>query len=139
MNAEIKTKWIEALKSGKYAKGVKALNYTDDNGVQRYCCLGVLCDLYIQETKIGAWKDSTSSISSNIKRKHFYKDDYNLGSAFLPAEVREWADMYTPSAGFIDKDNLFNPEDNMTSLVAVNDGIEAEDFSEVIKVIEHYF
>lgn len=139
MNAEIKTKWIEALKSGKYPKGVKALNYQDDKGVQRYCCLGVLCDLYIEETKIGAWKNSDSTIPTNIKRMYFYKGDFNIGSAFLPAEVQDWAGMSTPSAGFIDKDNLFNPEDNMTSLVAVNDAIEAEDFSEVIKVIEHYF
>ncbi len=41
MNAEIKQKWIEALKSGKYRQGREALRDSDND----YCCLGVLCDL----------------------------------------------------------------------------------------------
>lgn len=41
MNPEIKQKWIEALRSGKYAQTTKVLK-TFDN---RFCCLGVLCDI----------------------------------------------------------------------------------------------
>lgn len=41
MNAEIKAKWIEALRSGKYEQGRGRLR-SEDN---KYCCLGVLCDL----------------------------------------------------------------------------------------------
>lgn len=40
MNAEIKAKWLEALRSGKYEQGIC---YLQNNG--RFCCLGVLCDL----------------------------------------------------------------------------------------------
>lgn len=40
MNAELKAKWIEALRSGKYTQGRDQLRY----GV-RFCCLGVVCDL----------------------------------------------------------------------------------------------
>ena len=42
MNQEIKTKWINALRSGDYEQGQGALKNTDG----QYCCLGVLCDLY---------------------------------------------------------------------------------------------
>lgn len=42
MNAEIKTKWIQALRSGKYEQ-TKGTLHVQDNG---YCCLGVLCDVF---------------------------------------------------------------------------------------------
>lgn len=40
MDAELKTKWIAALRSGKYRQGTGQLfkNSTDE-----HCCLGVLC------------------------------------------------------------------------------------------------
>jgi hypothetical protein len=41
MNPEIKQKWVEALRSGKYKQGYKQLR--DENGA--YCCLGVLCEV----------------------------------------------------------------------------------------------
>lgn len=41
MNEEIKTKWLEALRSGRYQQGKSVLRGPDD----RYCCLGVLCDV----------------------------------------------------------------------------------------------
>lgn len=40
MDAELKAKWVAALRSGKYAQGRAHLNL---NG--RYCCLGVLCEV----------------------------------------------------------------------------------------------
>jgi hypothetical protein len=39
MNPELKTKWLEALRSGNYAQTKETLK--DKRG---YCCLGVLCD-----------------------------------------------------------------------------------------------
>lgn len=40
MDSEIKAKWLEALRSGRYAQGRQGLrNYNDE-----FCCLGVLCD-----------------------------------------------------------------------------------------------
>jgi hypothetical protein len=41
MNPEIKTKWIETLRSGKYKQGKGRLRTKDDH----YCCLGVLCEV----------------------------------------------------------------------------------------------
>ena len=40
MKSELKQKWIEALESGRYEKGVRALK-----GPDGYCCLGVLADI----------------------------------------------------------------------------------------------
>lgn len=41
MNQEIKKKWLEALRSGKYKQGAGYLRRRDES----YCCLGVLCDI----------------------------------------------------------------------------------------------
>ena len=41
MNAALKTKWIEALRSGEFAQGVGEL-CSISNGLVEHCCLGVL-------------------------------------------------------------------------------------------------
>lgn len=41
MDTELKRKWIEALRSGKYEQGADLLR----SGDNKYCCLGVLCEL----------------------------------------------------------------------------------------------
>lgn len=41
MTPELKAKWLEALRSGKYIQGKHALR-TLENG---FCCMGVACDL----------------------------------------------------------------------------------------------
>lgn len=48
MNREIKAKWIEALRSGKYEQGKSQLRTLND----KYCCLGILCTLRTD----GEWK-----------------------------------------------------------------------------------
>jgi hypothetical protein len=40
VNQELKEKWLEALRSGQYEQGFGRLKLQD-----RYCCLGVLCDV----------------------------------------------------------------------------------------------
>lgn len=44
MDRELAQKWVDALESGKYPKGVHSLAETR-NGSERFCCLGVLADL----------------------------------------------------------------------------------------------
>jgi hypothetical protein len=46
MDAQKKAKWVEALRSGKYNQGMGRLRSGD-----RYCCMGVLCDVVID----GKW------------------------------------------------------------------------------------
>lgn len=42
MNAELKAKWVEALRSGEYRQGEGRLY---DNATNTFCCLGVLCKI----------------------------------------------------------------------------------------------
>lgn len=45
MNAELKTKWIEALRSGEYIQGTGELCSLDPRGHAEHCCLGVLAEI----------------------------------------------------------------------------------------------
>lgn len=44
MDAELKTKWVEALRSGKYKQGAGYLCLSE-NGRDKFCCLGVVLDI----------------------------------------------------------------------------------------------
>ena len=46
MNKQLKSKWIKALRSGKYKQGFGRLKQRNDtNHRPEYCCLGVLREL----------------------------------------------------------------------------------------------
>lgn len=45
MDAQLKAKWVRALRSGEYKQTTGVLRRTDTPGLDGYCCLGVLCDL----------------------------------------------------------------------------------------------
>lgn len=47
MNADLKTRWVEALRSCKYPQGPGALCRDGS-----YCCLGVLCEIAKEEYSI---------------------------------------------------------------------------------------
>ncbi len=47
MNQEVKKKWVDALRSGKYDQCKGSLK-----GEKGYCCLGVLTDLYLKEKNL---------------------------------------------------------------------------------------
>ena len=53
MNKEWKEKWVTALRSGKYQQGQGVLRSKDD----KFCCLGVLCDLFAKETGSIDWEE----------------------------------------------------------------------------------
>ncbi len=50
MKPEIKKKWVQTLRSGKFQQGQGCLRQGD-----KFCCLGVLCELHREETH-GEWK-----------------------------------------------------------------------------------
>ena len=114
MNQEIKEKWIKALESGEYKKGTHALKHGD-----KFCCLGVLTDIYIKETGNGVWKNhETKSISV------FEGKDKN--HQILPTDVIEWSGIESPNP------TVKSPYN--TCLAAVNDCTET--FKEVIEIIK---
>lgn len=78
LKPEIKRRWVEALRSGSYKQGKSVLTVESCHG-QRFCCLGVLCDL-AENDKIGRWVGDT-----------FVGADDLRSSSYLPLAVANWA------------------------------------------------
>lgn len=77
MKTSIKQKWISALRSGKYRQGRGALRRGD-----KYCCLGVLCELAIQDgVKIELDVDNES------------RTTFDGSAGYPPVAVMDWADL----------------------------------------------
>ncbi len=112
MDAELKSRWIEALKSGTYPKTRGVLwrdkpNLVDPEG---YCCLGVLC--------------SISGAGEFMQRK----GDIPL---FLDAESGETADAALPRQM---RERMGIPTSIENLLMTAND--TADTFAPVIELIE---
>lgn len=54
MNAELKQKWLDALRSGRYSQGKEVLKKVSYVGHAQHCCLGVLCEVVplVQEVRM---------------------------------------------------------------------------------------
>lgn len=115
MNEGIKDKWVEALLSGKYEQGQHELRTRDD----KYCCLGVLCDIMKDEVG-GEWvKDEDGDWMFSIPSV----DDDNR--AVLPATVASRVGFWTDNGSY---------KDGEESLSADNDrGATFEQIAETIK------
>jgi len=84
MNADIKAKWVAALRSGEYKQGKNRLRTKDS-----FCCLGVLCDLFLKDGRGGKWDDTLAGISYDGQRFAISEDE---GSSYgLPESVSAWA------------------------------------------------
>ena len=122
MRAEIKDKWVAALRSGEYVRTRETLR--DDYG---FCCLGVLCDLYIEQSQNVT--EEQRSYWNNANAFMVLKDPEQPGggyyeNAVLPESVKNWAGMKTTD-GEINKD---------ICLSSLNDqGMEFEQIADVIE------
>ena len=125
MNEEIKKKWIEALRSGKYEQGRGWLK-TQDNitKTEQFCCLGVLCDLHQQVTKT-SW-DIPHLVG---KESSIWSHSYMGLDSFLPSSVQTWAEVTASNP------TVLNPvTEDYSSLVYLND--MGTTFSEIADIIE---
>ena len=79
MDQEIARKWVKALRSGEYKQGRGRLRNRD-----RFCCLGVLCNLHAQaHPKIASEQLNTTSY---------------LGEEYaLPSIVMNWVGVSSPN------------------------------------------
>lgn len=83
MKAEIKERWLEALESGRYKQARGTIrSWGIGSGVEsiRYCCLGVLCDLYLREV-------TTTQLEYDVEWDRVIE----RGSGHLPGDVMKWA------------------------------------------------
>ena len=105
MKEEIKDRWVEALRSGKYKQGKRALKQGEN-----FCCLGVLCD--ITKDEIG------------MEWIHDPGGDFMDGYPSLPPpSVRDYAGLH-----------MGNPTIERTSLALMNDtGVEFSVIADLIE------
>lgn len=103
MNEEIKTRWVSALQSGEYKQGTGLLHRDD-----KFCCLGVLCDLHAKETG-NLWEGSEHS------------SHYLYALVIPPGEVMEWAGLESDAAN-----NLTQMNDTGTSFEQIARVIEID-------------
>lgn len=81
MNQRIKTMWTGALCSGEYLQGYTSMRIfvpDEDGGRHKYCCLGVLADLYRKEHDVD-WDNTTMT--------------YGGANAFPSESIASWAEM----------------------------------------------
>ncbi|KGM36163.1 hypothetical protein [Inquilinus limosus] len=103
---------VTALRSGDYKQAEGQLRRGD-----RFCCLGVACDLFAKLEETGHWDPEDEEI--------FRTADGGWGDALLPDTVRRWLNFRTVNG------ELFSDE---TSLAGMND--RGASFADLAKVIE---
>lgn len=117
MNPDVKTKWINALKSGDYTQAKGYLQTTEG-----YCCLGVLCDLALKDGAIDA-----PEFSSYEGEPAHYAFDGMTGD--LPFSVMEWA-------GLNSHDPVVPTIDGDTATLAILNDERGYNFNQIADVIE---
>jgi len=80
---EVKTLWLDALRSGKYRQTRNTLRRGDS-----FCCLGVLCDVAVK-SGLDLNISSTPQNGLDLDDDVFYSYDHESGT--LPLRVQEWA------------------------------------------------
>jgi hypothetical protein len=99
--ADIKIKWIDALRSGKYKQGRHCLR--NDNN--EYCCLGVLCDI-IDPTRWHLapskehykWDSEGAVLPKEISRRYGLSDIVRIKSFVVPGRQNSWGEDMTISS-----------------------------------------
>ena len=105
MKEDIKNRWIDALKSGKYKQFDHRLKSGDGSA---HCCLGVLCELAVEDGII-------RTVGHGL---------------YLDQTVMEWAEMSDNSAKFPDPEVKYPAN----CLAALNDkGYSFEQIAEIIE------
>lgn len=109
-------KWIKALRSGKYKQAREKLCKVDSKGNERFCCLGVACDLFI---KSGGDLESEDSIDGF---RWYGSDDSSL-----PGAVQSWLGLSSDTGNLIPfsfGNSLAGKNDNGASFKQIADIIE---------------
>ena len=107
MNKRIKGKWLNWLRSGQYRQTKGNLCSETRSGNNSFCCHGVLCNIYAEETG-GHWEGDGKTVLS-------YKNKWTMP----PSIVTQWAGLKT---GIVN--DLANMNDNGDSFKKIADFIE---------------
>lgn len=89
MKARVHKLWTEALRSGQYMQGTGSLHQRGGHDhADRFCCLGVLCDLALKEGVVKRVKYDEAIYA--------YDDD----GSHLPISVQKWAGLTSGNVFF---------------------------------------
>ena len=113
MDLKVKAKWLEALRSGEYDQTQSMLLDRTPEG-DKFCCLGVLCNLYAQEHPGTGFR-----LDGNYK---FFETSWNL-----PKKVAKWAKISLVT-------KYPNDQSTETKLIDLNDN--GKDFNQIANWIE---
>lgn len=140
MNKNVKAKWVEALRSGRYVQGNHALHRvsTPDEVWEPvgYCCLGVLCDLAAQEGIVEEREIEERDGEDRVSRFVSVEDDNDQSAVFMPDAVQRWAGIDSIN-GKMDDSFIHNGIEYF-SLSIMNDSGQA-DFNVIADAIEDRF
>lgn len=100
--------WVDALRSGRFAQIQQHLQ--DQKG---YCCLGVACEIYIEQ----------GNILPKRYNRRFRAWEYDGVTTLLPETVKAWLGLNNASGDFVNN-----------SLIRLND--DRRTFTEIADVIE---
>lgn len=117
MNPEVKTKWLEALRSGNYFQGKEHLK-VESGGVTRHCCLGVLCEVAIAD-----------GLDLDVKKVN-QTYEFDTAAASLPIVVQDWSGILSGLGDFYNTGVA-------TNLAFLND--RGQSFASIADVIEEKF
>lgn len=118
MKADVKEKWVAALRSGNYQQGMRKLR-----GSHTFCCLGVLCDIAAREGVVEALQSESTSIY------RYQAPDGEWSQTSLPNAVMDWA-------GLQSNDPLVVAEGCGVRLSELNDG--GSPFEKIASLIEEH-
>jgi hypothetical protein len=108
---EARKLWVEALRSGEFKQGKQYLCSVTRRG-ERFCCLGVLCEMFIRHEG-----------DLNVVDCDTGEREYAGRETYVPAIVKEWSGLETTCGDFC-----------TDALVNMND--RGKRFSTIAKVIE---
>lgn len=92
MKSDIKAEWLRRLRSGEYAQGKTRLRVTTPEGEERYCCLGILCEMAVERGVIKSRPLAEDEYSGYEGTVYAYGDGkISQSTTILPPEVIIWA------------------------------------------------
>lgn len=126
LRPEVKKKWTEALRSGRFDQGAGQLRDLSDN----YCCLGVLCQIAVEEGVI----PPAQVAGDGSDYAYGNPSVLDTATGVLPLSVQEWAyeDVVTETGP-----NFQDPILGGHNASTWNDDYEA-DFKKIASLIEEH-
>lgn len=134
MNADIKAELVKRLRSGDYKQGQEKLAAQGKDGVKRYCCLGVLCEIAVERGIIQRidYDEEVWDLDDLTETRVRTSTKYDGYDATLPLKVVEWAEVESTDIDGRSPDQRFDDYEGMgrfmregtarvTSLAEMND------------------